>query len=514
MSEIFLYPQNKTDKTKLNVWCAFPAVYNFGMSSLGYLTVFKYIDTIEGTNTERIFTDTKTTLIKSSDVDLLTFSFSFELDYIGILSILEKYNIPFLSKERDENHPIIYAGGPVVSANPEPFAEIFDFIMIGDAEPAITQVIELLIKEKNKTKKEKLELLKKIEGIYVPSMPEAVRKITANSEKCTYTTILSDKSLFPNTFIIEIERGCPQKCGFCMTSYINNPVRFFPFEDIIEKIELGLKYTNKIALLGALVCAHPKIDDISQYIIEKILSGQNIEVSVSSLRADYVSDKILKMLHLAGQRTGTIAIEAGSERLRNTINKNLKNEDIINTINKMAEYGFSGAKLYGIIGLPTETYDDLDEFVDLCKKIKKQHKNFNLIPSFSTFVPKAQTPFQYAQREDIKSLERKNEYIKKQFAKIGIKARTSSAKWDYIQTLLSLGNRELTPYLIEVYKKGASLGAFKSVYKEFEKNKKNLLKENEIVQEKSLTNPLPWNFIEYPYRKFSLENEYKRLIKS
>ena len=135
MEEKFLYKVNKQELTKLNVWCVFPAVYSFGMSALGFLTVFRYIDSVDGIFTERIFTDTQKTVVSPEDVDVIAFSFSFELDYLGILSVLDKYNIPFLSEERLENHPLIYAGGPVVSANPEPFAGFFDFIMIGDAEP-------------------------------------------------------------------------------------------------------------------------------------------------------------------------------------------------------------------------------------------------------------------------------------------------------------------------------------------------------------------------------------------
>ena len=133
MVEIFLYKTNKTQETKLNVWCAFPAVYNFGMSSLGFLSVFKMIDSINGVYAERIFTDTQNTFLKPETVDVITFSFSFEVDFLGILSILEKYKIPFCAKDRDEQAPLIYGGGPVLSANPEPFAEFFDFIIIGDA---------------------------------------------------------------------------------------------------------------------------------------------------------------------------------------------------------------------------------------------------------------------------------------------------------------------------------------------------------------------------------------------
>ena len=512
MSEVYLYTTNKKEQIKLNVWCAFPAVYNFGMSALGYLTVFRYIDSMEDIFAERIFTDTQKTLLNIQDVDLLAFSFSFELDYLGILSIFDKYKIPFLAKDRKEEHPLIYAGGPVVSANPEPFAEFFDFIMIGDAEPVIKQVMDTLINNKDKSRQEKLKLLKNIDGIYIPAFPGRVRKVSAIPESCPYSPILTENSFFQKSFIIEIERGCPQSCAFCLTSFINHPVRFYSYEDIIEKIDFGLKHTNKLALLGALVCSHPKIDDISQYIIDKIKSGQEIEVSISSLRADYVSDKTLEMLHSAGQKTSTIAIEAGSERLRNVINKNLSNNDILTTIDKMVKQGFSGLKIYGIIGLPTETYEDLDEFVALCKQIKQKYKGFNLIPSFSTFVPKAHTPFQFAQREDTKTLEKKNEYIKKEFAKAGIKARVGSVKWDYIQALLSRGSRQLTPYLIDVYKNGANLGAFKNMYKLYEKEGKLPPADNIALKEIAPDEELPWDFIEQSKTKNALIAEYKRLM--
>lgn len=515
MSEKYLYVPPKNENVKLNVWCAFPAVYNFGMSALGYLTVFQRLDMLKGIQAERIFTDSETTFSDVRNIDVISFSVSFELDCSGVLSILEKYKIPFLSQDRTEETPIICGGGPVLSANPEPFAQFFDFIMIGDAEPHLEEIFTLLRDNAKKSKKEKLELLSKIEGIYIPSKKEAgykVKKATSRKQtNCTYTPILTENSFFANTFIVEVERGCLQNCAFCLTSYINKPVRFFSYEDIIEKIETGLKYTNKIALLGALICAHPRIDDICQYLIDKADVIEGLEVSVSSLRADYVSDKTLEMLHKCGQKTATIAIEAGSERLRRVINKNLTKENIFSIVEKMVNHGFNGLKMYGMVGLPTETYEDIDEFVSLCKEIKSKYKGFNLIPSFSTFVPKAQTPFVYARREDTKSLEKKNEYIKKQFAKIGIKARTSSVKWDYVQTLLSRGGRELTPYLIEVYKNGGNLGAFKSVYKDFSENGRLVKTEAEVIAEQPFCE-MPWDFIEYCYEPKTLYTIYKKLI--
>ena len=514
MSEIFLYKTNKTEETKLNVWCAFPAVYNFGMSSLGFLSVFKMIDSIDGIYAERVFTDSEKTTIRPENVDVISFSFSFEVDFLGILSMLEKYNIPFYSKDRDDNHPLIYGGGPVLSANPEPFAQLFDFIMIGDAEPHIQEIFQILKNNVGVSRNHILELLSKIEGVYVPSLKDEnykVKKVTAPLDKCVSTPILTDKSFFSDTYIIEVERGCPQCCAFCLTSVLNSPVRFCSYEEIIEKIEEGLKYTNKIAFLGALICAHPRIDDICQYVIDKVDSGRQLEVTVSSLRADYVSDKTLEMLHKCGQKTATIAVEAGSERLRKVINKHLTQDDIMSVVEKMVKHGFNGLKIYGILGLPTEKYEDLDAFVDLCREIKQKYKTFTLTPSFSTFVPKAHTPFQFASRETTKELEKKNEYIKKQFAKIGIKARTGSVKWDYIQSLLSRGGRELTPYLIEVYKQGANLGAFKSVYKEF--YEKGLLPESDtIALSEQSCNQLPWNFIEYPKNCECLYAQYQRFL--
>lgn len=514
MAEKYLYTTNKTEETKLNVWCCFPAVYNFGMSALGFLTVFKHIDCINGIFAERIFTDTDKTQIKKDNVDIFTFSFSFELDYLGMLQIMEKYNIPFLAEERDENAPLICGGGPVLTSNPEPYSKFFDFIMIGDAESHIQEIFEIIKNNNDKTKTEKLNLIKDIEGIYIPAFKTKdykVKKVTSKHNKCTATPILTENSYFPNTYIIEVERGCPKNCAFCLTSYINTPVRFFPYENIIKEIDNGLKHTNKLALLGALICAHPQFDDICQYIIDKIDNGQEIEMSVSSLRADYVSNKTLEMLKKCGQRTATIAIEAGSERLRKVINKQLTKENIFNMVEKMYNFGFSGLKIYGIIGLPTETYEDLDEFVGLCKELKQKYKGFSLTPSFSTFVPKAQTPFQFAKKEDTKTLEKKIEYLKKQFAKIGIKARFSSAKWDYIQALLSRGDRSLTPYLINVYKQGGNLGAFKNEYKQFQKEFNYKDSDEIALNEFSLDN-LPWNFIDFICDNKKLKEQYNKLV--
>ena len=527
MEEIFLYDSPIDKKPEINIWIAFPAIYSFGMSSLGYMSIFKTLDKRRDYFVERIFTDTKSTKIPVEHVDLMCFSFSFELDFLGMFKILSKYNIPFNSKDRTEKHPIIFGGGPVLSANPEPYSDFFDFINIGDSENLDTTVIDIIKNNKNLSKKEILEKLSTIEGIYVPSLTEfdvdnntvlmngkplEVQKITAKLDNCIATPVLSESSYFSNTYIIEIARGCAQRCGFCLASYLNLPVRFVDYEKIIERIDFGLKYTNKIALLGALITAHPDFDKICEHILKQKSQIPELEMSVSSLRADAISPLVVKTLVECGQKNSTIAIEAGSERLRKLINKNLSESQIFETIKIAKDNGLRGIKIYAMIGHPTETIDDIKELVQLARSMKETYKGFDFSYSFTTFVPKAHTPFQFCKREDTKSLEKKYAYLKKEFHKAGIKINCTSAMWDYYQALLSRGDRRLGQYLIEVYNESGNLGAFKQVYKKM--HKKGLLPppdyfaSNEIPTDKNL----PWNFIKFYPGSDILIKEYQRLI--
>lgn len=512
MSEKFLYERRIKSNPKLNIWMAFPAIYNFGMSSLGYLSIFKTLDKQEDYSVERIFSDTKQTAMKADDIDLLGFSMSFEIDFLMIFKILDKFKIPLKAEDRGGNYPLIFAGGPVLSANPEPFCEFFDFIMVGDAEE-ITKITECIKENKDKPKKELLEILSKLDGIYIPSLPKTnVKKITSKIPSCITTPILTEKSYFSNTYIIELVRGCPQKCGFCMASYLNLPVRFAKYEQIIENIDFGLKHTKKIAFLGALIAAHPRFDDICKYVYDRIQQGEKIELSVSSLRADSISETVVKTLVAGGQKHSTIAIEAGSDRLRKLINKNLSEEQIIKSVAIAKEFGLKGLKIYAMIGLPTETQEDIDAFITLAKKLKQENKGFDLTFAFSTFVPKAQTPFQFAPREGIKSLEKKYEYLKKHLSKLGIKVRVSSVKWDWVQAIISRGDRRLADYLVNVYKDTANLGSFKKTYKKMEK--KGLLPPAEYFAQREIgvDENLPWDFILTSTCKKELIKEYKKLL--
>lgn len=501
MEKLLYKPKIDTEIIKLTM--AYPACEAFALSSLGFMWLYKLADETSGVNVKRIYTDSNENISNNSDA--IAFSLSFDFDFMGVFEILEKSKIPFYSKERGEKYPLIFAGGPVITTNFTPYKKFFDFFIIGDGETVFLNVLEIL-KEKM-PKIETLQKLASIEGVYVPNISTNVKKVTENLSSVIYTPILSDSSYFKDTFIIEVSRGCMNRCAFCTASYLNLPYRFNQYEKIIDSIELGLKNTNKIALLGAQVSAHPMFDSIIKYLEDKIDSGLNIELGISSLRTDTVTPKLVQTLIKGGQKTSTIAIEAASERLRKFINKNLKNEQIYDAVRVSRENGLKGLKIYSMIGIPTETQEDIEEFINLAKTLKAQNKGFNLTFSFSTFVPKPHTPLQWDIREDSKLLEKKQKYLEKEFAKLGIETKFSSIKWDYWQTVLSRGDESLTELMLEVYKNGGKLGAYKAAVKNLK------IDINKSIEGFDINDPLPWDIIEIYPSKDLLINERKRLSK-
>lgn len=506
--EKYLYETNDSHENDFVMWMAFPGIYAFSLSSLGYLWMFKTIDELEGVSIERICSDTEITKHRKERVNLFGFSFSFDMDFLTIFNMIEKYNVPLLASKRGEEHPLIFAGGPVVTANPLPYSEYFDFFIIGDGEDVNLKVVSICKENKEKSREEVLRLLSEVEGVYVPKITKgAVKKLTKRLSECIYTPILSEKAFFKDTFILELARGCSNRCGFCLASYLNLPLRFMPYEEVLKIIELGLSKTNKIALLGAQISAHPHFHDICNYIYNRIQNGENIEMSVSSLRVDAITSDVVKTLVAAGQKNSTLAIEAGSDRLRAVINKNLKEEQIFNAVKIARENGLKGLKFYGMIGLPTETQEDLDEMINLAKKLKQIHKGFDISFGFSSFVPKPHTPFQWCGRENTKSLEDKANYLKKELHKLGISANISSIKWDYWQAVLSRGDETLNPFVLDVYRNGGKLGAFKSAAK------KNKIDTDYFALENySFDKELPWDFIDVRPGKEFLSKENERLL--
>lgn len=498
MSNKLLYTPNKSGG--YNILMAYPACEAFALSSLGYMWLYMIADTTEGVSAGRISTDDYN--INSGKTDAIAFSMSFDFDYTGVLKILDKLNIPFFAVERNEDYPIVFAGGPVITANPRPYEQFFDFMIIGDGESIFKDCLEIL--KKKYSKEETLKLLSELDGVYIPG--KSAKKRTETLSNIIYTPILSDKSYFKNTFIVELTRGCMNRCSFCTASYTNLPFRSNKYEKIIETIDLGLKNTNKIALLGAQISAHPNFNNIISYIKNSILCSNNIELSVSSLRTDAITKEVIETLVLGGQKHTTIAIEAASERLRKLINKNISEEQILNAIKISKMYGLKGIKIYCMIGLPTETEDDINEFVKLATKIKSMVNGFYVEFSFSTFVPKPHTPFQWTKRECTTSLEKKQNYLEKQLIKLGFSSKFSSAKWDYWQTVLSRSNNDITQMLVDIYKNGGKLGAYKKAAKMLN------IDFSEQILGYDIDSEMPWDIISITPGKKFLKDEYERLF--
>lgn len=519
--EIFLYNKILKTHSDISMWFFFPGPEAFAMSSLGYLWLFKELDNIGNVDVERVYSDTKTTRIMRNNVDVIAVSMSFDFDFLHVLEFLSKNNIDFKSELREENAPFIYCGGPVVTANPEPYRDIFDFFVIGDGEDGLNEEIISIITDGRRKSLSRIEILNnisKLEGVYVPVLyskkilnqvrnDKKIVKRTKKLVNCVYTPILSNKAFFPNTFILEVERGCANRCGFCLASYMNLPIRHADYNQIINLVDNALKYTNKIALLGAQVTSHPNFINICKYIETRIDNGENIELSVSSLRVDAFVPEIVDVLVKAGQKNLTLAIEAGSERLRRVINKNLSEEQIFKAVETAKSCGLRGLKFYGMIGLPTETQEDIEELVNLAQKLRNNYKGFDFSFGFSTFVPKPNTPFQWFGRDDEKNLEIKSNYLKKELHKLGIQVAISSVKWDYYQAVLSRGDAKLGEYLIEVYKQGGKIGAFRKAAKNL-----NIDTDYYAIKNYDYDSILPWNFIDIKPGKEFLIEESKRLI--
>jgi len=532
--EKFIYKPSVKNHDAVPMWFCFPSTYMIGMCSLGYLHLFRLFDENPDISPERIFTDTEKPQQNIKNIEVMGFSVSFEFDFQGIFSILKKYNIPFRSKDRNENYPLIFGGGPVLTANPEPFADFFDVVIIGEGEEVLKELMDNYNEVRNLSRKEQLLYLSKIEGVYIPSFynveynsDDTISSITPNTKDAShkilkrqikelnqslYTPILTEKSVFPGMFLIETARGCPKKCNFCIASYLTLPARYPLYESIIESIDKGLEYSEKIGLLGALITEHSDFEKICEYIL-KLKKEKDFKISVSSLRIDTITPLIVKTLVECGQKQTTVAVEAGSQRLRKFIGKKLSEEDIFKGVKIAHENGLTGLKIYGMIGLPSETKEDIEELANLMKKLKKENKGFNLTLSVSSFVPKAQTPFQWEERIHEKIISERSNYLRKELNKNKILYKPTSVKWDYIQAIISRGDRRLSYILEKVYELGGTIGSWTKAYKDSSNEHRLPDFDWYALRKRDFLEISPWDLIDTGVSKEALQKEALRAYK-
>ncbi len=411
---------------KKNAWInaalVYPNSYSVGMSNLGMHTVYDILNSREDTLCERVFFEKKRRQFYSIEnkrnlrsFDLIAFSISYELDYLNFFEIMRRI-FPHQDIRKRPLMPLVIVGGIVNSVNFRALSNFCDCIFIGEAEESLPEFMDTLSGFKNiNTEQKKKDFLKKvslINGVFVGGISED-KKLKASlikklDEYPTSSKILTPFTEFSNTFLIEISRGCPWRCKFCVTGAVYSKFRPRSFEVIKELIDEGLRYTNKIGLMGAAITDHPKINEIIDYLLRK-----KALISVSSLRVETVGELLLKALASSGQKTITFAPEAGSDSLRFSLNKRITNDQILDKIYLSKKCGIKKLKLYFMVGLPFEQERDIQAIVKLAKDASA------ILPlriNVGIFVPKPQTVFSEYALLGKKQLLAKFKYLRKKLS--------------------------------------------------------------------------------------------------
>ncbi|MGL5871782.1 MAG: B12-binding domain-containing radical SAM protein [Xenococcaceae cyanobacterium] len=482
-SEHLLFAPTSPNSDAIPTIFAFPNEYSVGITSLGYQIVWATLAMRADVDVSRLFTDISESLPRSPE--LVGFSFSWELDYVNILNLLESVNVPIRADRRTDLDPIVFGGGPVLTANPEPFADFFDVVLLGDGEQLLDNFIDAYQQVRNADRDKILRHLALIPGVYVPSLyhvtydcpdgaiaaiepidsnlPATVQKQTYRGNTLSASTVVTEKAAWSNIFMVEVVRSCPEMCRFCLASYLTLPFRTASLENsLIPAIEKGLQVTDRLGLLGASITQHPEFDVLLDYLTQS--KYEDVRVSISSVRTNTVTEKLARTLAKKDMRSITIAIESGSQKVRKIINKKLSNEEIIQAAINAKAGGLKAIKFYGMVGIPGETMEDIEQTVAIMQQVKKAAPGMRLTFGCSTFVPKSHTPFQwYGVNSDS---QKKLKFLEKKLRSQGIDFRPESYNWSVIQALISRGDRRLS-YLLELTREyGDSVGSFKRAFKQ------------------------------------------------
>ena len=489
-------------KIKLAFALAFPDVYEVGMSHLGFHILYSLLNDRPEIACERAFApwpDMENLLrekglplcsLESSrplkEFAILGFSLQYELNYTGVLNILDLAGIPLRAGQRDENHPLIIGGGPC-ALNPEPLADFFDLFILGDGEEAVLEVCTAIIasREKREGRRALLESLAGIEGVYIPSFFSPVyeangrlRQILPIRSGYSYVTrrVLADlnKGPFPSRPVLplmevihdrlnlEIARGCTRGCRFCQAGMIYRPLRERSPRKILELTKAGLQSTgyDEVSLLSLSTGDYSCIEPLLSSLLEHTRGGR-IAVSLPSLRVETLTPALIQRI-LEVRKTGfTLAPEAGTERLRRVINKGNTEEDLRSTLHRVFSAGWRLVKLYFMIGLPTEEENDLQGIAHLCQealKLARRSKGSAQINvSVSTFIPKAHTPFQWEPQSSLEEVEGKQKFLRKSLDRHGLQFKWSDSRLSLLEGVFARGDRRLGHLLETAYSLGCRL---------------------------------------------------------
>ena len=522
----------------------YPNTYFVGMSNLGLHIIYEEINLRNDSVCERIFLPekkeleaydkTKTPLMSVEtqrpmhQFDVVAFDVTFEMDYFHIPLMLRHGRVPIMGKDRTEFDPIVIAGGPCATFNPEPFADFIDAFIIGEGEGIVSRVLDIIRdgKMEGLDRHAILRQLANISGVYVPSLyvpiysdggefkgyhiaegaPTTIKRhfemLTSGGE----TVVATNYTEFGAMYIIEVARGCGRHCRFCMAGYCFRVPRVRPLDILKEGVDRAEKLGKKVGLMGAAISDYPEVDELVTYIRSK-----DMRYSCASLRADSLTQAVVDGLADSGQKTITIAPETGSERLRRVINKGISEEHLQNAATLSAKSGIQHMRLYIMIGLPTETDEDIEAIVGLAERTQAHMAEVGckgrLTLSINPFIPKPFTPFQWMAMDNQKMVEKKLQYIKKALQKNRrIEVLVESPKEAYIQGVLARGDRRLGAVLAACAADRGSK-SFKA-----EMKAAGLDMDEMNYRERSFDEFLPWSHLDMGMDDGYLEMEWKRSV--
>ncbi len=488
----------------------YPNNYYIGMSNLGFQTIYGLLNSYDNVVCERVFWEGGNSLESQRPLDdfaVLAFSISYELDYFNVVETLKSSAIPLFAAERSESHPLVIGGGPCIIANPEPLAPFFDCFAIGEAEAILPPLLDVLAQGIGGSRDELLRALASLPGIYVPHLYDGKpisRQWVPNIDGfATTSAILTPDTELGDMYLVEIARGCPWGCRFCLAGFLFRPFRYRSSDSLLRQAEIGLRFEKRIGLLGAAVSDHPQIDELVTG-----LRRMGAELSVSSLRIRPLSRVVLRGLGESGARSVSLAPEAGSERLRRIINKGVAEEDIYEAVEDAAREGIRQLKLYFMVGLPTEGDEDVEEMVKLVLGLKGRVERWGsqIILTVTPFVPKAGTPFQRLPMAGAETLKRRLGVIKNSLEPRGIRVKAESVAWTIAQGVLSRGDRRLAQALVRM--EGGSLSSWRRALEEC-----SLDANYYVNREIPPAERLPWSNLDSGVGASYLEAELEKAIR-
>ena len=535
----FLSFNKSFDDSKIRFAFAFPDKYEIGISNLGLRVLYNQVNSHPDYMADRVYApepDFKPETLYGleskraiKDFDAVGFSIQYELAYPTILKMLEMAQIPYKNSDRTDKDPIILAGGPC-AYNPLPVADFIDGFLIGDGEDSILEVCASLEKSKGLPRAERIKKLSEIEGVWCPDFSKDVTKRIAQLK---YETALKSypipfSSSVHDRAIVEIRRGCGRMCRFCQPGHVNLPIRERSAEDIVKIAKELVKNTgyDEYSLLSLSSNDYSNINEVIKELAVDF-NEKKVSVSLPSQRIDGFNLELANLVQSVRKSTMTLAPEAGSQRLRDVIKKNITEDMILNAVLTLYENGWSKVKLYFICGLPTETLEDMDEMAELLSKLKyrakliKKEKGLNhgldITCTLSIFVPKPFTPFQWHGQMNLDEVTEHINYLKEKTSPLkGVKINYHDKFVSRIEAVLTRGDRTLCKYIETLYKKGCYLDAWGEY---FDKNVWHETAEEcglslqELAEKNYYTDsPLPWDFINIGVDKDWFKDEYCKAL--